>query len=63
MKLATLLIPNTILTTTASSSFMYIYTPAGWIAGVDANMPHGMLNENMHLGYDKDIIKKAKSIG
>jgi hypothetical protein len=45
---------------------MYIYTPAVCIVEVDAIMPHGMLHmiiTVMHLGYDKDIIEQAKSIG
>jgi len=44
---------------------MYIYTSAVCIVGVDAIMPHGihMSTKVMHLGYDKDTIKQAKSIG
>jgi hypothetical protein len=45
---------------------MYIYTSAVCIVGVDAIMPYGMLHMStkvMHLGYDKDTIKQAKSIG
>jgi hypothetical protein len=66
MKVATLLIPNTILTTSPSSLHVYIHTPAVCIGGVDAVMPHGMLHMStkvMHLGYDKDKIRQAKSIG
>jgi len=45
---------------------MYIHTPAVCIVGVDAIMPHGklhMITKVMHLGYDIDILKQAKSIG